>query len=172
MLRWTPLRGIYHQPLLIFSITIQGQRIFDSDNHSFSQLPAHKALTWPKGQSAWAGAPLGLAKKTRSMQKTIKQSVPLKILLLEVQWSGICAEKEMCYTQYECVMKKPWLLLFGRVCLMWLLWCSGGSTVEQLREDEQRIVVLLVVVFSVIFVFGREPQSYLFFGRALWVGML
>ena len=36
---------------------------------------------------------------------------------------------------------------------MWLFWCSGGSTVDQVREDELRIVVVfLVVVFGVVFV--------------------
>ena len=38
--------------------------------------------------------------------------------------------------------------------------------VDTVREDEKRIVVvLLLVVFSVVFAFGREPQSYLLFGR-------
>ena len=28
------------------------------------------------------------------------------------------------------VMKNPGCCLFGRVCLEWLLWCSGGSTLD------------------------------------------
>ena len=36
---------------------------------------------------------------------------------------------------------------------MWLLWCSGGSTDDYKREDEQRIVVVLfIVVLDVVFV--------------------
>ena len=38
------------------------------------------------------------------------------------------------------------------MCLLWLLWCCGGSTANELKEGEWRIVVLLVVVFRVIFV--------------------
>ena len=77
----------------------------------------------------------------------------------------------MCCTQYEC-REKPWLLLFERVRLMWLLWCCGGSTAGTLEEDEQRIVVVVfVVVFGVVFVFGRESLSYVLFGRVLLVGL-
>ena len=50
---------------------------------------------------------------------------------------------------------------------MWLLWCSGESTVDQLREDELRIV-LLVVIFGLVLVLvvglGRPVV-----GRALLV---
>ena len=42
----------------------------DSDNdHSFNQLPAHKALTCPRGQSAGDVATPWLAKGIRSMHK-------------------------------------------------------------------------------------------------------
>ena len=53
----------------------------DNDNdHSSSQLPVNKSLTFPKGQSAWAVAPPRLAKETRSMHKVINQGVPLRSL--------------------------------------------------------------------------------------------
>ena len=56
------------------------------------------------------------------------------LLPLEEKWSRICAGKGMCFTQDECVMRDPCLLLFGRVCLLWLLGCCGNSTVNELRE--------------------------------------
>ena len=49
--------------------------MIDTD-HSFSQLPVHKALTYPEGQGARAVAPPWLVKETRSMTKN-KPSVPL-----------------------------------------------------------------------------------------------
>ena len=49
-------------------------------------------------------------------------------------------------------MRNPGSCFLDRVCLVRLLQCGGSSTVDQLREDEWRIVVVfLVVVFSVIF---------------------
>ena len=51
----------------------------DSD-HSFSQLPVHKALTCPWGQGPWVVALPWLAKEICSMHKVIDQGVPLRSL--------------------------------------------------------------------------------------------
>ena len=47
-------------------------------------------------------------------------------------------------------MSNPGCCFAKQVCLMWLLWCWGGSTVDQLREDECRIVVVFIVVFVLV----------------------
>ena len=75
----------------------------------------------------------------------------LDLLPLEIKWSCICAGKEMCHTQYECVMRNPGCCFFARACLMW---CCGGSTVDSLKVDEKSVVVVLlvVVVSGVVFV--------------------
>ena len=70
----------------------------DTD-HSFSQLPVHKALTYPEGQGARAVAPPWLVKETRSMHKKINQVFRSDLLPLEMKWSCNCAGKEMCFTQ-------------------------------------------------------------------------
>ena len=105
--------------------------VYDND-HSFSQLPVHKALTRPQGQSAWAVASLvGEGKSLSAKKKKPLNNVFRSHLLpLEIQCSCICAGKEMCFTQDECVMRNPGYCFFGRVCLLWLLWCCGGSTVD------------------------------------------
>ena len=41
----------------------------NNNDHSFSHLPVHYALTCPKGQRAWGMAPLQLEKEICSMQK-------------------------------------------------------------------------------------------------------
>ena len=43
----------------------------NDNDHSFSQLPVHKALTCPQGWSAWAAAPSSWRRKIRSMQKNL-----------------------------------------------------------------------------------------------------
>ena len=56
----------------------------------------------------------------------------------------------MWFAQSECVChekRKPCLLLLAELLLLWLLWCYGGSTVDDLGEGEKRIVVVLFVVF-------------------------
>ena len=51
--------------------------------------------------------------------------------------------------------EKPCLLLFAELLWLWLLCCYGGSTVDYLGEDEERIVVVLfVVVVSAVFVWA------------------
>ena len=78
---------------------------------------------------------------------------------------------EMWFTQNECVAERPWLPCL-LVCLMWWLCFSRGSTVDDLGEDEQRVVVVLfVVIDGAVFVFGRESSPCLQFGRVLWVGL-
>ena len=98
-----------------------------SDNdHSFNQLPEHKALTCPKGQNAWAVAPPWLAKETRSMQqKKLVNVFRSDLLPLDMKRSCICAGQEMWFTQDECVMRTAGCCFVEQVCLMWLL-----------REDE------------------------------------
>ena len=53
----------------------------DNDNdHSFSQLPKHKALTCPKGQSAWAVA----AKEIRSVHRIIHHGALVAVVVAVV----------------------------------------------------------------------------------------
>ena len=102
----------------------------DNDmNHSFSQLHVHKALTCPKGQSAGAVTPPWLSKDIRSMHRINDQS---ELLPFETKWSCICAGKETCYAQCECVMRNPDCCFVAQVCLMWLLRCYRCSTVGDL----------------------------------------
>ena len=103
----------------------------DNDNdHSFSELSVHKALTCPEGLSAWAVAPPWLAKEIRSMQKDeLNKAFRSDLLPLGIKWFCICAKKEMCYTQYECIMRNPGCCCLGRVYLVWLLQCGGNSNV-------------------------------------------
>ena len=77
------------------------------------------------------------------------------LLPLEIK-SCVCAGKEMCYAQLRVCHEKPWLLLFERVCSVWLLSCSGGSTVNLLREDEWCIVVFARRRLWCRLRFGRE----------------
>ena len=84
------------------------------------------------------------------------------LLPFEMKWSCICAGKEMCITQNECDVGNAGCCFFRTSVLG-----TVALVVDTVREDEWRIVVvLLLVVFSVVFAFGREPQSYLLFGRA------
>ena len=83
---------------------------FDND-HSFGQLPVHKALTCSEGQSAWSVAPPRLAKEIRSMHLSLIKVLRSDLLPLEIKRSCICAGKEMCCTQNVC-HDKPWLLFF------------------------------------------------------------
>ena len=114
----------------------------DNDNHhSFSEPTAHQALTCAKDHCDGVAAPGWRRKFAQCTNNLSKHSAQISRRL---KYSGLaCAGKEMCYTQYECVVRNPGCFCFGRVCLVWLLWCCGGSTVDKLREDESRIVVLL-----------------------------
>ena len=110
--------------------------------NSCSQPTVHQALTCPQGPVCLGRGPSRVGEgSSLNAQKLIKV-LRSDLLPLEIQWSCICAGKEMCYTQFECVVRNPGCFCFGRVCLVWLLWCCGGSTVDKLREDESRIVVL------------------------------
>ena len=77
-----------------------------------------KALTCPQGQSARAMGYLADEEHTLSAN-TMKQCVPLRS-------RAACRGWEMCFSQDDC-HEKSWLLLFGRVCLRWLLGGCGGS---------------------------------------------
>ena len=55
---------------------------------------------------------------------------------------------------------------------MWLFWCGWSSTVDQLRGDEKRVVVVLfVVVFGAVFVLVVSfCRAYgLIVGRSYWL---
>ena len=79
------------------------QRGDNGNDHSFTRLPLHKGLTCPEGECAWAVPPPWLTKEVTTMQKQVLIKVLRADLLpLEIQWSSICAEKEMCRTQHEC----------------------------------------------------------------------
>ena len=98
----------------------------DNDkDHSFSQLSVHKALTCPEGQSSWSVAPSLYGEKNLAPCRHNSSRYSCSDLLpVEIKWSCICAG-----VQNECAMRNPGCFV-GRVCLMWMLWCCGGSTVD------------------------------------------
>ena len=114
-----------HEKINMKKVTAEGGRNLNNngnDNgHSFSQRPVHKALTCPQGRVLGSCSTPWLAKEIPSKQKILNNVFRSDLLPLEVKWSCICAGKEMCFTQDECVIRNPGCCIFGRVCLVWLL---------------------------------------------------
>ena len=111
----------------------------NSDNdkdHSFSQFSVHKALTCPEGQSAWPLAIPCLAMKKLAPCKSNYSGVPAQIPC-HLECSGLASvlKGRPWFTQDECVVKHC------LPCLLWLLWCVGGSAVDEVGEEEWCIVV-------------------------------
>ena len=76
---------------------------------------------------------------------------------LEIKWSCICARKEMCYTQYECVMG-----FFG-CCFFFLR--SGVSSCGLVLVFVP-VVWSCVVCWVVVIVLMRGPRRYWLFESA------
>ena len=83
-----------------------------------------------------------------------------KALICEENWLNAKIIKTKCSTHSGWKSHEKYcLLLFWTSVLALVAWCCGISTVNVLREDDWRIVVVLLVdvVFCVVFVLGREP---------------